>query len=126
MRFRLTACPTETPVMWGWTHAPFLGGVIEGNILEDCRAGGHPGSEHDPRYIKSNAGPDLHDGAARRQRRSLVRAVLEAHRARGAKQPPVGLTLGYPPSHDPGELVVTAAGNRLEAPPASRHACRAC
>ncbi len=32
-------------------------------------------------------------------------------------KPPVALTLGYPPSHDPNELVVTAADNRLEAPP---------
>ncbi len=24
--FRLTAFPTETPVMWGWSHTPYLGG----------------------------------------------------------------------------------------------------
>jgi hypothetical protein len=32
----------------------------------------------------------------------------------------VGLTLGYSPSHDPGELVVAAQGNRLEAPAGRR------
>ena len=32
----------------------------------------------------------------------------------------MGLTFGYPPSHDPGELVVVAEGNRLEAPPGRR------
>ena len=29
----------------------------------------------------------------------------------------MALTLGYPPSHDPNELVVSAVDNRLEAPP---------
>ena len=54
--FRLLAFPTETPVMWGWSHAPFLGGVIEGNILEDAEKGGILGVEHDGRYIKTNQG----------------------------------------------------------------------
>ena len=34
--------------------------------------------------------------------------------------PPPGLTLGGAPSHDPGELVVKATGNRLEAPANAR------
>ena len=33
-----------------------------------------------------------------------------------AKTAPGGLTIGYPPSGDPGELVVRARQNRLEAP----------
>jgi hypothetical protein len=40
--------------------------------------------------------------------------------AQGPKAELVGLTLGYPQSADPGELVVRAQGNRLEAPPAAR------
>jgi hypothetical protein len=35
-------------------------------------------------------------------------------------QEPPGLTLGYSPSHDAGELVVTARDNRLEAPAGRR------
>ena len=52
----MTACPTETPVMWGWSHTPYLGGVIEGNILEDSEGGGVLGLEHDRRSVKSNTG----------------------------------------------------------------------
>ena len=50
--------------MWGWSHTPYLGGVIEGNILEDADKGGILGVEHDGRYIKTNQGRDLHDNQA--------------------------------------------------------------
>jgi hypothetical protein len=117
--FRMTACPTETPVIWGWTHAPFLGGVIEGNILEDCERGGVLGLEHDPRSVKSNQGRTY---MAVQVRDNVVRwtePFFKRFEGAGAKEPLAGLTLGYPPSHDPGELVVAAAGNRLEAPSGS-------
>ena len=42
--------------MWGWSHTPFLGGVIEGNILEDAEKGGSIGVQHDGRLIKTNQG----------------------------------------------------------------------
>src|SRR5262249_7048793 len=29
LAWRMMACPTEHPMTWGWSHAPFLGGVIE-------------------------------------------------------------------------------------------------
>ena len=111
--FKLTACPTETPMMWGWTHAPFLGGLIEANIMEDCQGAGTLGLEHDPRYIKSNAGRTY---MAVRFDRNIVRwSEPFLRRIASEKTVPVGVTLGYPPSHDPGELVVHAVGNRLEA-----------
>jgi hypothetical protein len=114
--FRMTACPTETPVIWGWTHAPFLGGVIEGNIIEDCERGGVLGLEHDLRSVKSNQGRTY---MAVQVRDNVVRwtePFLKRREAASAREPLAGLTLGYPPSHDPGELVVAAAGNRLDAP----------
>ncbi|MFI5459834.1 MAG: hypothetical protein ACHRXM_30805 [Isosphaerales bacterium] len=114
--FRMTACPTETPLIWGWSHAPFLGGVIEGNIIEDTERGGVLGLEHDPRSIKSNVGRTY---MAVQLRENVVRwtePFLKTIEGAGAKQPLAGLTLGYPPSDDPGELVVAAVGNRLEAP----------
>ncbi len=40
--------------------------------------------------------------------------------ATGEKKPIVGLTLGYDPAHDPGELVVAAQDNRLDAPSGTR------
>ena len=41
--------------------------------------------------------------------------------AEGPKAELAGLTLGYPQSSDPGELVVRARGNRLEAPATGRN-----
>ena len=43
---------------------------------------------------------------------------LKRLKASGAQVPPPGLVLGDAPSHDAGEFVVKAAGNRLEAPEA--------
>ena len=80
--FKLTACPTETPMMWGWTHAPFLGGVIERNIAGGRREGWHAGSRARPALHEVEPGADLHVSAARQERRALVRAILEADGAR--------------------------------------------
>ncbi len=117
---RLTAFPSETPSIWGWTHAPYLGGVIEGNILEDCVLGGVIGVEHDGKYIKSNQGRNYMTVAVKD---NVVRwsGEFQTRRAEAtAKEPLVGLTLGFQPSHDPTEMVVTADGNRLEAASAGR------
>ena len=35
-------------MVWGWSHAPFLGAVIEDNILEDAAGGTMLGVEHWP------------------------------------------------------------------------------
>src|SRR5262249_55188258 len=118
--FRITACPTEQPRIWGWSHAPFLGGVIEGNIIEDTENGGVIGLEHDPRYIKSNQGRTY---MTVRLYRNVVRwspSFLEQVGRSKSREPLAGLTLGYPPSNDPSELVVEADANRLEAAPGAR------
>jgi hypothetical protein len=114
--FKLTAFPTETPVMWGWSHTPYLGGVIEGNVLEDAEKGGIVGVEHDGRYIKTNQGRvymtvKLGDNTVR-----WSEAFLSHAAAAGSNQPLAGLTLGYSPSHDAGELVASAHGNRIDTP----------
>jgi hypothetical protein len=119
--FKMTACPTETPITWGWTHNPFLEGVIEGNIVEDAPKGGILGLEHDPRYIKSNKGRTY---MSVRLDNNFVRwtgPFLRRMAAQGPNAELAGLTLGYPQSSDPGELVVRAQGNRLEAPAAGRN-----
>jgi hypothetical protein len=118
--FRMTACPTETPLIWGWSHAPFLGGLIEGNTLEDANHGAIFGLEHDPRYIKSNQGRVYMMVQARHNVFRWSDAFLDRFLAANSQQAPVALTLGYPPSHDPNELVVTEAGNRIEAPSGRR------
>ena len=112
--FKLTACPSETPMMWGWTHAPYLGGVIDANIMEDhARGQARWESSMTRRYIKSNEGRiymtiHLENNVVRWSEPFLRRMAAQ-------KTVPAGLTIGHPPSHDPGELVVHAVGNRLEA-----------
>ncbi len=118
--FKFTACPTETPVMWGWTHNPFLEGVIERNIIEDVRHGGILGLEHDPRYIKSNTGRTYMSVQLANNVVRWTGPFLRRMEAEGPKAELAGLTLGYPQSSDPGELLVFAQGNRLEAPAAVR------
>src|SRR5262249_43323326 len=96
--FRISAYPSEQPGTWGWTHAPFLGGVIEGNVIEDTEGGGVLGLEHDPRYIKSNQGRTY---MSVRLSQNIVRwsgPFLKERGRAGSKEPLTGLTLGYPPS----------------------------
>ncbi len=33
--FKITAAPSESPLHWGWSHAPCFDAMIEGNLLED-------------------------------------------------------------------------------------------
>lgn len=113
---RFAACPTETPVIWGWSHAPFLGGVIEENILEDAEQGTVLGMEHSARDIKSNQGRTYMTITLKGNIIRWSDAFLKRHASAGGKEPPAGLILGYTPCHDPGEFVVKAEGNRLEAP----------
>lgn len=116
---RCTACPTETPVTWGWSHAPFLGVVIEDNILEDAAKGSLLGLEHSARDIKSAKGRTYMAVTLNRNTIRWSEAFLSRQAAPNADVSP-GLTLGFPPSHDPGELVISASANRLDAPPGVR------
>ena len=113
---RFAACPTETPVVWGWSHAPFLGAVIEDNILEDAAGGAVLGVEHSARDVKSNKGRTYMTIALNRNVVRWTEPFLQRYASSGAKALPPGLILGHLPSHDPEEFVVQAAGNRLEAP----------
>ena len=114
---RFTACPTETPVVWGWSHAPFLGAVIEENTLEDAEKGSLLGLEHSARDIKSAKGRTYMAVAFNRNTVRWSEAFLSRLAGPGSQALPPGLTLGFAPSHDPGELVVKASANRHEVPP---------
>ncbi len=120
--FRITSYPSEAPGIWGWTHVPFLGGVIEGNIIEDTEGGGVLGVDHDPKSIKSNQGRTYMTVRLTQNVVRWSRPFLDQFGRSGAREPLSGLTIGSPPSLDPGEVVVDAAGNRLEQPPGGRPA----
>jgi hypothetical protein len=117
--FRIMAAPTEQPVAWGWSHAPYLGGVLEGNLLVDAHDGGIIGVEHTP-HIKSNRGRTYMTFTLRD---NVVRWSDEFLRARAREKkarPLRGITVGYPQSLDPDELLVVEKGDRLEAPASFR------
>jgi hypothetical protein len=114
------AYPTESPMIWGWTHAPFLGAVIEGNIFEDNQVGCVVAVQHDPRHIKSNLGRTYMTVAVNNNVVRWSESFLGHREHAESKEPLMGLTIGGEHSHDAGELVVVAEGNRLEAPPRRR------
>ncbi|MCA1685466.1 MAG: hypothetical protein LC745_05675, partial [Planctomycetia bacterium] len=112
--FRLVAFPSESPNIWGWSHVPFFGGLIEGNVIEDSERGGSIGVDHGP-AVKANKGRvymtvTLKNNVVRWSEPFLTRQ-------KKGKWPGAGITLGIPGSFDPGELVVGESGDRLEAPP---------
>ena len=121
LAWRIMASPTESPMSWGWSHVPFFGGVVTGNILEDAERGGEIGVEHSI-AIRTNKGRaymsvELADNVVR-----WSGPFLAARRRQGSDAPPLGLTVGYRPSADPDELLVSASGNKLDAPAAFRDA----
>ncbi len=117
--FRITAMPTERPMIWGWSHAPFLGGVIEGNTIEDSERGGLLGVEHGT-GIKTNSGRVYMAVTLRNNTVRWSEGFLTRLQRGGAKGPPPGITIGYLPTLDPGELVVQEQGNRVEMPPKAK------
>ena len=106
---RLHAAPTESPVHWGWSHAPFMGGTFAANLIEDASGGGvfGLGVEHNP-AIRANQG------------RVYMSLNLLNNTFRWTGSNPARMAIGYAPSLDPGELVITEAGTKLVgAPPAT-------
>jgi hypothetical protein len=113
--YKLSAAPTEQPGPWGWSHAPFLGVVIEGNTIEDSLRGGTLDVEQS-KAIKSSRG------------RVYLAATLEDNvgvwsedflRAHPLAKPGdrMAFTVGHPESREAGESVVTESGTRLRVPP---------
>ena len=109
MAIRLLATPTEEPVHWGWSHAPFMGGVFEGNVLEDAPGGGL-GVEHGG-GVKSNKGRVYMSIAMKDN-------ILRWTKASGSAGRPPRLAIGFPPSLDPKELAITEEGTKIEGAPA--------
>lgn len=113
--FQLTAYPSESPGIWGWTHAPFLGGVIEGNTIEDSERGGLLGVLRNP-STKSNKGRTYMTVTMKGNTVRWSDAFLSRLASTPAKGPAAGITLGYAKSLDPNELVVEAKDDKLDAP----------
>ncbi len=118
--FKITAAPTEAPGPWGWSHAPFLGGIFQGNIIEDAPRGGTLSVEHGE-AIKSSRGRVYMSILSRE---NVVRFGDEI--LKGTSSPPP-VTIGDPGALDADELVITIDGDRGDASqpvPLQVHAAR--
>jgi hypothetical protein len=89
--------------------------VLDGNVIEDSERGGMFGVTHGG-LCKSNRGRVYMTLTLKGNTVRWSEPFLSRLSRGGPKHPAAGITLGYLPSIDPGELVVTAQGNRLDAP----------
>jgi hypothetical protein len=121
LAWRLTAYPTEHPGIWGWSHVTYMAGVVERNVLEDTESGGIVGVEHTV-AVKSNKGRSYMSIQLRDNIIRWTEPFVSARIRAGLKEPLAGLTVGYRPSADAYELLVTASGNGLDAPAQYRDA----
>ena len=115
--FRISAFPTESPNIWGWSHAPFLGALIQNNTLIDTRQGGMLDVERS-QYTKSSTGRVYFSGAFLDNKASWTSAYLASRSSAGINDPLRLITVGNSLIADPGELVLTASGNSVSGPSA--------
>lgn len=113
--FKITACPSETPVNWGWTHAPLLGATINSNVVEDTYYGGNLDVEHGG-SIKSDSGRVYFSGSFVDNTGIWSSAFLASRTAAGVTVPPALVTVGDANSGDPGDLILTSSGNVVTGP----------
>jgi hypothetical protein len=113
--FQIMAYPTEAPGIWGWSHVPFLDGLIAGNTIEDAPGGGIFGVMHSE-YTKSSRGRTYMTATVRENTVKWTPAFLAGRRRQSTGDVPPGLTIGFKPVLDPGELILTTRNNRLDAP----------
>jgi hypothetical protein len=108
------AYPTESPGIWGWSHVPILGAVVEGNTIEDSERGGNAEVLHKS-PTKTSRGRVYMTLSLRNNTVRWSEAFLAERRRKGARELPPALTVGDD-LVEPGELVAEASGNRLEVP----------
>ncbi len=113
--FWITAYPSETPSIWGWTHAPVLGATISGNIIEDSVEGGVLDVEHGS-AVKTNLNRVYMSATLTNNTGIWTTSFLAQPSIANATTPLTAFTVGMAPSNDPGELLVAAAGNQVEGP----------
>ena len=116
--FQLTAFPTESPGIWGWSHAPFMNVLVEGNLWEDSARGGTIGVMHS-KHTKTTRGRLYLTATLVDNTISWTKEFLAKQRASSASQPLVGLTLGFEGSVDPAESRIAESKTTSKHPNAS-------
>lgn len=113
--FKLASCPTERPNIWGWTHCPYVGDVVEDNIFEDS-GGAMLGVEYGP-PIKTTRGRTYRAGSFRN---NVFRYTADALNTRNFKrhegQLPA-MTVSDPGGLDPADTDLAFENNVAQAPP---------
>jgi hypothetical protein len=113
--FLISAYPSETPNIWGWTRAPILGVTVQGNTVEDTQLGGLLDVQQSP-YTKSDAGRVYFSGSFLNNSGVWSGSYLSARSQSGVTSPPMLVTVGDALSADPGELVLAESGNTVSGP----------
>jgi hypothetical protein len=116
--FQIMAYPSESPRIWGWSHAPFLGGAFEGNLIEDSEHGALLGVHHG-NETKTNKGRVYMTMNVTGNTVHWSAPFLSKLARTPARAPSAGIELGYKGSLDPAECTVAFKDNRLDAPAAS-------
>jgi hypothetical protein len=120
--FLIAAAPTESPNVWGWSHAPVLGVVIKGNTLEDTLEGGLIDVQHSV-HVKSNTGRVYFSGLLADNTVVWTPDFLAQVAPGGTSPSSLGaITVGDALSIDPGELMLNATGNPIQAPASAQSA----
>ncbi len=108
--FRIVAAASESPVHWGWSHAPLLGATIENNVIEDSLRGGTLCVEHSTN-VKSQRGRVY--GSA------TLKGNIYRWTEKGSAASRHAVRIGDPGFLDPDELVVTHSKESVEGPSAA-------
>ena len=109
----LASTPTERPNLWGWSHVPFFGVRVSGNVVEDARRG-FVLDVDDNEYNKTTAG------------RAYVQAEVQNNVVRWTapflrQQPaPPAFRLGDRTRLDADGFLLSVSANNLQAPPGTR------
>jgi len=111
--FHMIAYATEEPIHWGWSHAPFLGGLLEGNLVEDAGAGPAVAVHHGE-AIKSNRGRVYLSATLRDNTFRWTPEMADRLAKAKAEGKPIRPDFGLPPSLDPGEMILAEEGTIVE------------
>jgi hypothetical protein len=113
---QIDATATESPLFWGWSHAPVLGATIEGNTIEDSILGARLYVEHSPYTKSSDFGRVYFSGTVSNNTGIWTAGFVTQELQAGVTSPFAMLTIGDLATADPGEMVLAMQGNQVEGP----------